>query len=78
MKIPGYSSSVLLRRVTVHFPSTEQSQCSDCTVNLSKYLENQQICFHHHCQAHLIHYFDQDKTPLLTCDSMQNPGHIQT
>ena len=36
----------------------EQSQYCNCTVTLSKYLdENQEIHFHHHHQAHLIHYF---------------------
>ena len=40
----------------------------NCTVNPKNLEENQdqEICSHHHRQAHLIHYFDQDQTPLLT------------
>ena len=47
--------------------STKQSKYSNCTVNPSKYLEeNQEIRFHfhHHCQVRLIYYFDQDCMPL--------------
>ena len=49
---------MLLRCVTVRYPSTERSKYSNCTVNPSKYgKENQGIHFYHHHQARLIHYF---------------------
>ena len=57
---------MLLRCATVHYPSTEQSKYSNCTVNPSKYgKENWGIHFHHHRQACLIHYFGWEQTPLL-------------
>ena len=53
---------MLLRCVTVCYSSTEWS---NCTVNPTKHgKENQGIHFHHYCQAHLIHYFGQEKMPL--------------
>ena len=52
------SSSMLLKCVAVHYPSTEQSKYSNCTVTPSEYdEENQGIHFHHQYQAPLIHYF---------------------
>ena len=55
-----------LRCATVRYTSTEWSKYSNCTVIPSKYgKENQWIHFHHHCQAHLIHYFGQEQVPLL-------------
>ena len=73
--------SILLRCVTVRYPSTERSKYSNCTVNLSKYLEeNQKICFHHHHQACLIHCFGLDQTPLLMhviqCRIWVRPGYF--
>ena len=63
----------------MHYPSTNQLKYSNCTVNPSKNLEeNQEICFHHYRQAHSIHYFDQDQTPLIIINThdliMHNPG----
>ena len=52
--------ALLLRCATVHYPNTERLKYSTCTVNPFKYLENQDILFHHHHQARLIHYFGQD------------------
>ena len=55
------SSSMLLKCATVHYPSTERSKYSNCTVNPSEYDEqNQGIHFHYQWQAHLqsvTHYF---------------------
>ena len=43
-----------------------KSKYSNCTVNPSEYLkENQAIHFHHYCQVCLIYYFNQDQTPIL-------------
>ena len=51
----------------MHYPSTEPSKYSNCTVNSSKYgKENQRIHFHHYRQACLIHYFGWEQIPLLT------------
>ena len=77
----GYSSSILLRCATVHYPSTKQSKYSNSTVITLKYLEeNQEIPFYHHCQACLIHYFDPVWIPLLThviqCRIQVRPGYI--
>ena len=44
--------------------NTTRSKYSNCTINSLKQ-ENREICFYYHCEAHLIHYFDQDQTPLL-------------
>ena len=61
MKMVIYSSFILLRCATVQYPSTKQSRHPNCTVNPSKYHgKNQEIHFHYHYQAHLIHYFIQD------------------
>ena len=48
--------SVLLRCVTVCYPSTEQLKCSNYKViPLNAYLEeNEKIHLYHHCQTHLI------------------------
>ena len=76
------SGSILLRYVTVHYASTEWSKYSTCMVNPSKYgKENQGIHFHHHHrQAHLIHYFGQEQTPLLMhviqCRIWVRPGYF--
>ena len=57
---------MLLRCATVHYPSTERLKYSNCTVNPSKCdKENQGIHFHHHHQAHLIHYFGREQTASL-------------
>ena len=42
---------ILLRRAT---QALNNQNTLYCTVNPSKYEENQKICFHHHCQACLI------------------------
>ena len=52
------SGSILLQCTTVIYPGTKRLKNSNCTVTSLKYLEdNQEIHFHHHCQAHLIYYF---------------------
>ena len=69
----NYMKVVNLLYATVHYPSTKQSKYSNCTVSL------EEICFHCHRQAHLIHHFDQCQMPYVdqrTCDPMQNPGKI--
>ena len=63
----GYHGSIPLRYGTVHYPSTYRFEYSNCTVNPTQNLEEtQEVCFHYHCQAHLIHHFTHDKTPSLT------------
>ena len=56
--------------------NTIRSKYSNCKVNPLKY-DNQEICFHYHCEAHLIHYFDQGPDAIINaCDLMQNLGQI--
>ena len=43
--------------------SNKWSKYANCTVNPWKYPEA--IQFHYHCEACLIHYFDENQTPLL-------------
>ena len=50
------SSFILSKCVSMHYPSTEWSKYSNCTINP----------FHHHCQGCLIHHFDQGQTSLST------------
>ena len=74
------SGSMLLKCATVHYPSTERSEYSNCRVTPSKYdKENQGIHFHHR-QVRLIHYFGWDQTPLLThmiqCRIWITPGYF--
>ena len=58
-----YRGTMLLRSASVQHPSSKQLKYSNCIVNSSKYLdENQKIRFHHYCLARLIHHFDQDQT----------------
>ena len=46
---------------------SEALKYSNCIINPSEYLEeNQKICLHHYHQAHLVHYFDQEQMQLLT------------
>ena len=52
----GYSGSIL--KYATELSKHQMIEISNCTVTLSKYLEeNQEIHFHHHSQACLIHYF---------------------
>ena len=60
---------------------TENSKYSNCTVSSLKHLEdNQEICFHHHLKAHLIHYFNQDQMLLVMhmtqCRIWVSPGYF--
>ena len=72
----GCSSSILLKCVTVSYPSTKRSKYSNFTVTSSKYLEedeeNQEIHFHHHRQARLIHYFIRLDAIITARDSLQS------
>ena len=65
---------------TVRYPSTEQSKYSNCTVTSKYGKENQVMHFHHHHQAHLIHYFCQEQMPLIMhmiqCRILVKPGYF--
>ena len=75
----SYSSSILLRCVTVHFPSTKRFKHSiaNRTFNPSTYLgKNRELCFHmpYHYQACLIYYvlWSGVDTIINAHDKMQN------
>ena len=51
-------SIILLRCVTIHYPSIEQLKYTNCTVSIKE------ICFHRHHQTCLTHHFDQHQMTL--------------
>ena len=56
------SSFILFKCATASYPSNKRLKYSNCTITTSKYLEeNQEINFHYHRQAHLIHYFIRNR-----------------
>ena len=70
----GFSGSILLRCVTVHYPNTERSKYSNCMINLSEYGKvNQGIHFHHHHQAHSLLWLKTEAI-INAYDPMQNLG----
>ena len=75
----GYSSSILLRCTIVHYPRTNQSKYSNCTVSLFKYFEvNQDICMLLSSPLSTLNScFGQDQVPIVMHDPMQYSGQTQ-
>ena len=75
----GYSSSILLRCAIVHYPSTNQSKYSNCTVSLFKYFEvNQDICMLQSSPLSTLNsYFCWNQVPIVIHDPIQYSGQTQ-
>ena len=72
----GYSGSMLLRYANVHYPSTEWSKYSNCTVNFSKYGKIRDTLLSSSSSMLNSLLLSGTDSIINAHDPMQNPGQI--